>query len=249
MIEKPRAFLHQRLESYHLSEEQEGQLLSYYKLLVEANEHMNLTAITEFHEVIDKHFIDSFALQRVFPYMNLSAAEMDELSMIDVGTGAGIPGIPLKIMYPNWNVTLADSLQKRTNFLQQTTDALHLTGVTAVHGRAEDLGRRPEYRDHYDLCVARAVSRMSVLAELCLPFVRVGGCFVAFKGADIHQELEEAKTAIFLLGGKVRHVENYTLTGYNGEEYGRSLVIIEKTQATPKKYPRKAGTPAKEPLH
>ncbi len=242
-------FLHQQMESYHLSEEQEGQLLSYYDLLVEANEHMNLTAITEFAEVIDKHFIDSFTLQKVFSFMDHFSSANDGLTMIDVGTGAGIPGIPLKIMYPNWNVILADSLQKRTNFLQQTTDALQLTGVTAVHGRAEDLGRQAGYRDHYDLCVARAVSRMSVLAELCLPFVRVGGYFVAFKGADIQQELEEAKTAIFLLGGKIRHIETFTLTGNDGEEYGRSLVVIEKMQATPKKYPRKAGTPAKDPLH
>ncbi len=241
--------LHQRLEAFQLEPLQEAQLLSYYERLVEANKYMNLTAITDFSEVIDKHFIDSFELSRVFADLTGFSAAEDAISVIDVGTGAGIPGIPLKIRYPKWNVVLADSLQKRTNFLQETTDAIGLSRVTAVHGRAEDLGRKPEYRDRMDLCLARAVSRMSVLAELCLPFVRPGGYFVAYKGADVQGELEEAKTAIFLLGGKIRKVETYSWTAPNGETFGRSLIVIEKMQPTPKKYPRKAGTPGKDPLH
>lgn len=219
-----------------LSNLQLQQFMTYYELLVEKNKVMNLTAITDFNEVLMKHFLDSVSLVRV---CNLDQS----LSLMDMGTGAGFPGIPLKIVFPNLKVTLSDSLNKRVLFLQEVIDALNLKDIQAVHGRAEDLAKNSQYRESYDLCVSRAVANLSTLSEYCLPFVKIGGQFVSYKSGSCEDEVEQAKTAVFLLGGKIVNVDKFDL-----QESGRSFVVIEKRAGTPKKYPRKAGTPSKNPL-
>lgn len=219
-----------------LSDLQLQQFLTYYELLVDKNKVMNLTSITDFHEVLLKHFIDSISLVRV---LNLEQS----LSLMDMGTGAGFPGIPLKIVFPNLKVTLSDSLNKRVNFLQEVIDTLNLKEINAVHGRAEDLARNSQYRESYDLCVSRAVANLSTLSEYCLPFVKIGGKFVSYKSGNCLEEVEEAKTAVFLLGGKIMNIDKFDMCGSS-----RSFVVIEKRGGTPKKYPRKAGTPSKNPI-
>lgn len=221
-----------------LSDHQIQQFLDYYELLVEWNKVMNLTAITEFDEVIEKHFLDSLCLVKI---MDLSKL----LVVLDLGTGAGFPGIPLKIAFPNLEIVLMDSLNKRINFLNEVISKLDLKKITAVHGRAEEMARKKEYREVFDLCVSRAVANLSSLSEYCLPFVKKDGCFVSYKSAESDQEITDAKNAIFLLGGKTGEIEKYQVPG---SDMGRALVKINKVKQTPKSYPRKAGTPSKNPL-
>ena len=220
------------------SSEQQEQFVTYYKMLVEKNKVMNLTAITEFDEVLDKHFLDSIALAR---YVDLTKS----ISLIDLGTGAGFPGMPLKIMFPNLKVTLADSLNKRIVFLDEVIGELGLTDIQTVHARAEDLAHNSDYREQYDYCVSRAVANLSSLSEYCLPFVRIGGTFISYKSGEIEEELLAAKKAIFLLGGQFDQVIPFQL---EGTDLGRSFVLINKDKKTAKTYPRKSGMPTKKPL-
>ena len=222
--------------SITLSDEQKKQFITYYEYLVEKNKVMNLTAITEFDEVIEKHFLDSLSLIKVYDLKK-------DISVLDMGTGAGFPGIPLKIAFPELKVTLADSLNKRILFLQEVIDELHLEKIEAVHARAEELGKNKAYREMYDLVVSRAVANLSSLEEYCVPFVNIGGNFISYKSGEIEEEVANAKNATFLLGGKVKDVYKFDLY-----EQKRSFVIIEKVKGTPKTYPRKAGTPTKTPL-
>lgn len=222
--------------SVDLSERQIEQFLHYYEMLIEKNKVMNLTAITDYDEVIEKHFLDSISLVRV---MDVNR----ELSVIDMGTGAGFPGIPLKIAFPDLKITLADSLNKRVLFLQDVIHELGLKGIEAVHGRAEDLAYRKEYRENFDLCVSRAVANLSTLSEYCIPFVKTGGQFISYKSGDCDEEVKTAGHAIQVLGGKISKVEKFSLG-----ESGRAFVVIDKVRATGKSYPRKAGTPSKNPL-
>lgn len=223
-----------------LTDEQIEQFLQYYEMLVEKNKVMNLTGITEYEEVIQKHFLDSLSLIRVIP--NIAS---QKLTVIDLGTGAGFPGIPLKIAFPELDITLMDSLNKRILFLQEVIDALGLKKVSAVHGRAKEMASNATHRQQYDLCVSRAVSNLAVLTEYCLPFVKKGGLFVSYKSADSDAEIQEGKKAISILGGKLTSVDKFQLPD---SDLRRALVCIKKVKDTPKKYPRKAGTPAKLPL-
>ena len=221
-----------------LSEEQLQQFLTYYEMLVEKNKVMNLTAITEKEEVIDKHFIDSISLNKA---MDVTKS----LKILDLGTGAGFPGIPLKIAYPNLELTLLDSLNKRIKFLDEVIEALSLEGIVTIHGRAEDYAKQASYREQFDICVSRAVANLATLSEYCLPYVKEGGCFISYKSGSVEEELEQSKKAIFELGGKVKEVIAFTLPETDIE---RTFVVIEKVRKTPKKYPRKAGLPSKEPI-
>ena len=222
-----------------LSQEQVEQFLAYYEMLTEKNKVMNLTAITEFEEVIEKHFLDSLSLVKAV------SLKGRKLRLLDLGTGAGFPGIPLKIAYPEIEMVLMDSLNKRVLFLQEVTEKLRLEGIVSVHGRAEEMARKKEYRENFDLCVSRAVANLASLSEYCIPFVRPGGLFVSYKSGDVEEELGQSGRAVKLLGGSVRDVVKFQLPN---TEMGRSLVVIEKVKPTPKAYPRKAGTPGKEPL-
>lgn len=228
------------LLSINLEENKLYQFYEYFKLLIDWNKFMNLTAITEMDEVITKHFVDSLALIKA-----VEDLKTRDYRIIDVGTGAGFPGIPLKIAFPDLKVTLMDSLNKRINFLNEVIDHLELKNIEAIHGRAEDLGRDPNHREQYDICVSRAVANLSSLSEYCLPFVKVGGYFVSYKSGKVEEELGEAKHALFLLGGKLAAVETFILPGTEAE---RSFVKILKNNVISKKYPRKAGLPTKEPL-
>lgn len=221
-----------------LSEEQMNQFHRYYELLVEWNEKMNLTAITEQEEVYMKHFFDSLTAAM---YIDLTKP----IRLCDVGAGAGFPSIPLKIAFPNLDVTIIDSLNKRITFLNHLASELKLTNVQFVHGRAEEMGKKPEHRGQYDMVTARAVARMSVLSELCIPFVKTGGTFVAMKAASAADELETASKAIHLLGGKAENVFSFRLPI---EESERTIIVVRKEKETPKKYPRKPGTPNKTPI-
>ena len=221
-----------------LSDTQVQQFLDYYELLVEWNKVMNLTAITEFEEVIEKHFLDSLCLVK-----NMELCK--PITVLDLGTGAGFPGIPLKIAFPELEIVLMDSLNKRINFLNEVIHQLGLKKISAVHGRAEEMARKKEYREMFDLVVSRAVANLSSLSEYCLPFVKKDGCFVSYKSAESDQEIVDAKNAIFLLGGKTGDIVKYQVPG---SDMGRALVKINKVKQTPKAYPRKAGTPSKNPL-
>lgn len=221
-----------------ISDEQIEEYNMYYRLLVEWNEKINLTAITEPNAVAIKHMIDS-----------ISCWDKDIFKtgakLIDVGTGAGFPGLPLKIWQKDLNVTLLDSLNKRVKFLNTVVESLHLEKVEVVHSRAEEGARQKNYREGYDIAVSRAVARLSVLSEYCLPFVKVGGYFIALKGAQYLEEIEEGKRAIQVLGGEIEKVIPINLPGL---EDRRAVVYIKKIKTTPKVYPRKAGTPDKNPL-
>lgn len=219
-----------------LSDKQYNQYVTYYEMVVEKNKVMNLTGITEFDEFIDKHYIDSLSI--------VNAVDMHQVqSAIDVGTGAGFPGIPLKIAFPNLRMTLADSLNKRILFLQEVIEELGLKDIEALHARAEELGKNKEYREKFDLVVSRAVANLSSLEEYCVPFVKIGGNFISYKSGEIEEEVANAKNATFLLGGKMKEVYKFDLY-----EQKRSFVVIDKVKGTPKTYPRKAGTPTKTPL-
>ncbi len=225
----------------NIDEGQAEQFDVYFRMLVDWNTRVNLTAITEPEEVLVKHFADSVALGR------LPGFAPEGKQLLDMGTGAGFPAIPLKIAYPGLQVTMLDSLNKRIRFLDAVIEELHLTGIRAVHGRAEDFAGKAEYRESFDLAVSRAVANMAVLAEYCLPYVKMGGCFVAYKAAEYRDsgEKDASLKAIKILGGELKNVLEYTLPG--SDAY-RCLAVVEKTAATPKKYPRRAGLPAKEPL-
>lgn len=216
-----------------------AQFDKYYELLVEWNKVMNLTGITDYDEVNSKHFVDSLSIVKA---INMSQIN----SVIDIGTGAGFPGIPIKIAFPDIKVTLLDSLNKRIKFLNTVIDELKLKNITAVHGRAEDFARQIEYREQYDLCVSRAVANLATLSEYCLPYTKVGGYFIPYKSGEIDKELLESRNAVKILGGNIQNVIKFELPE---TEIKRSLLVIEKEKQTGKKYPRKAGTPTKEPLH
>ncbi len=230
------------LREFHIeiSEEKKDQFLDYYKLLTEWNSFMNLTAITEFEEVMKKHFVDSVSLIKAFPDL----AEK-RYTVMDVGTGAGFPGIPLKIVFPHHKIVLLDSLNKRVSFLNEVIDKLGLSEIEAFHGRAEDYARKKEFRENFDICLSRAVANLSTLSEYCLPFVKKGGYFVSYKSEKISEEFENAKNAIMALGGAYEKQVEFYLPG---SDIYRNLFMIRKVNNTSLKYPRKAGLPLKEPI-
>ena len=221
-----------------LTPDQIQQFLKYYEMLVEWNEYMNLTAITEYDEVMKKHFVDSISLCKAYDVTQRK-------TVIDVGTGAGFPGLALKIAFPNLQVTLLDSLNKRINFLNEVIQTLGLTGVETIHGRAEDYAKPGKCREKYDLCVSRAVANLSTLSEYCLPFVKQGGKFISYKSEKIADEMDAAQHAIRILGGRIENQVEFTLPD---SDIYRNLFVISKDKVTPSKYPRKAGLPSKEPL-
>ncbi len=214
------------------------QLNNFHKILCEWNEFMNLTGITEYDEVVIKHFVDSLAVNCVYSFKKTDR-------VVDIGTGAGFPGIPLKIMYPDTRFTLLDSLNKRIKFLDEVIRINSLDGIETLHGRAEDYARDRNYREEFDVCVSRAVANLSTLSEYCLPYVKVGGVFISYKAGQLDEELKASERAIKLLGGEIKEVHKLTLPD---TDIDRTFVVIKKTAATSKKYPRKAGLPSKEPL-
>lgn len=237
----PQQFV-QELSKHNLkiTKEQEEQFKIYFKDLVETNKVVNLTRITEESDVYLKHFFDS-----VTPLFTFNEVFKDGVTLCDVGAGAGFPSIPLKILMPSLKVTIVDSLAKRLKFLESLIKKLNLKDVELVHGRAEDVGQNPKYREKFDLVTARAVANMTVLSEYCLPLVKKGGYFVALKGPKAVGELEESQKALNTLGGKLIKDEELTLPDSDEE---RTLVLVEKIKDTPKKYPRQAGTPRRKPI-
>ena len=226
-----------------ISDDQINCFEKYYELLIEKNKVMNLTAITDKEDVIVKHFIDSIAL---IPYLLDKGININnKLKIIDIGTGAGFPGLPLKIMMPDVKFTLLDSLNKRVSFLNEVIDELKLKDIEALHGRAEDYASDNKYREKYDICVSRAVANLSTLSEYCIPFVKEDGYFISYKAGESEEEINNSKNAIKILGGKINKVEDFVLPGTDAS---RVFVFIRKQELTDKKYPRKAGVPAKKPL-
>ena len=222
-----------------LSGRQTDQFVRYYEMLTEKNKVMNLTAVTKWEEVLTRHFLDSLLVCRV------TDLQTDSLKVLDLGTGAGFPGVPLKIAFPQLSITLADSLNKRIGFLDDVIRDLQLGGIQTVHARAEDLGHRPEYRQQYDLVVSRAVANLASLSEYCLPFVRRGGLFIAYKSTNIDTEYQNSLRAVRLLGGKPEGITTLPLP-HAGLE--RSFAVVRKVSDTAQKYPRKAGVPSRSPL-
>ena len=237
-----------------LTEKQLNQFLEYYRLLIEKNKVMNLTAITDFEEVVIKHFVDSALILYTGFFQNR------DISVIDVGTGAGFPGIPLKILYPEIHLTLLDSLKKRVIFLRDVLEQINIKDVSCIHGRAEDYGHDQVYREKYDLCVSRAVANLSTLSEYCIPFLKIGGKFIAYKSSDIEDELLRCKNAVKKLNSEIEEVIDQKLIGVSSvlssddklkdidETCMRKFVIVCKKGKLEKRYPRKAGLPSKEPL-
>ncbi|CAM3234438.1 16S rRNA (guanine(527)-N(7))-methyltransferase RsmG [Vagococcus fessus] len=222
-----------------LTDNQMLQFAMYFKLLVEWNNKMNLTAITEEKEVYLKHFYDSIMLAMANDFSG------ENLSLCDVGSGAGFPSIPLKIVFPSLSITIVDSLNKRITFLKTLSDELGLDNVYLYHDRAETFGKNKDFRESFDYVTARAVARLNILTELCLPLVKKNGLFLAMKAAKSEEETEEAKKAISLLGGKLESEEDVTLPVTNDSRY---IIAIRKKKETPNKYPRKPGMPNKQPL-
>lgn len=221
-----------------LTDRQLEQFDSYYRLLVDWNEKVNLTAITERDQVYIKHFYDSLSVAFFVPLDSMN-------NLADIGSGAGFPSIPLKILYPHLKLTIIDSLNKRIQFLNHLVEKLELDHVDCLHSRAEDAGRLPHLRDQFDVVTARAVARLNVLNELCLPFVKEKGRFIAMKGHDAEQELIEAKHSMKLLNATLEEQHAFELPI---EQSSRQIIVLTKTARTPRKYPRKAGTPSKSPL-
>ena len=219
-----------------LKEEQIEKFYIYMQLLLEWNEKINLTAIIEPEEIILKHFVDSMTIAK-----NINKNS----KVIDVGTGAGFPGIPLKIIREDIDVCLLDSLNKRVNFLNEVISKLKLNNIEAIHGRAEELGRNKKYREKFDYATSRAVANLSTLAEYLMPFVKQGGYCISMKGSNVEEELEQGKKAISILGGEIMGMEKFQLPQ---SDINRCIIIINKVKNTPSKYPRKPGTPAKEPI-
>lgn len=226
-------------ENINISDLQLNNFLKYKDLLLEWNEKINLTAILEDKEIFYKHFIDSLLI------LKLDKLNFEGKSIIDVGTGAGFPGLPLAIMIKELNVTLSDSLNKRMEFLKRVGKELDLSNLCFLEGRAEDLGKNILYREKYDYSVARAVSRMPVLLEYTLPFVKKEGFVIAYKGPEFEEELKDSKNALEILGGRVENVYNFKINEFSME---RNIILIKKVQVTPEKYPRRPGVPAKKPL-
>ncbi|MCR4716647.1 MAG: 16S rRNA (guanine(527)-N(7))-methyltransferase RsmG [Lachnospiraceae bacterium] len=218
-----------------INDKQLSQFDKYYEMLIETNKVMNLTAITEKNEVIIKHFLDSIILVKYY--------DLSNKRVLDVGSGAGFPGIPLKIIEPSIKLTMMDSLNKRVKFLDNMCIELGLHSAAAVHMRAEDMARNKQYREQFDVVTSRAVANFATLSEYCLPFVKLKGCFIAYKSVNMEEELESADNAIKILGGKVK--DKYT---FEIDDNSRAIVVVDKIKATAKAYPRKAGTPAKNPL-
>lgn len=220
----------------NLSEIQLKQFYNYMNLLIEWNKKINLTAITEPDEIILKHFVDSLTISK---YIS------DGTKVVDVGTGAGFPGIPLKIVRQDVDITLLDSLQKRINFLDEVINELNLEKITTIHSRVEDFGKNKKYREEFDIATSRAVANLSTLSEYLLPLVKVGGKVISMKGSLIQEELENSKNAIKILGGQIEKVDEFDLPN---SDISRNIVLIDKIKNTPNRYPRKAGEPSKKPL-
>lgn len=221
-----------------LTGDQKSQFDLYYELLIEWNRVMNLTGITDYDEVNLKHFTDSLTISRIIDMAQIN-------TLIDVGTGAGFPGIPIKIAFPHIKVYLLDSLNKRIKFLNEVIKKLGLKNIYAFHGRAEDFAKDRQYREKFDVCVSRAVANLSTLSEYCIPFVKTGGYFVSYKGGDSDEEVIRSENAITLLGGEIENTDRFFLPD---TDMGRTLIKIRKRKSTPNRYPRKAGIPSKEPL-
>ena len=221
-----------------LTDDQKSQFDLYYELLIEWNRIMNLTGITDYDEVNLKHFTDSLTISRIIDMAQIN-------TLIDVGTGAGFPGIPIKIAFPHIKVYLLDSLNKRIKFLNEVIKKLGLKNIYAFHGRAEDFAKDRQYREKFDVCVSRAVANLSTLSEYCIPFVKTGGYFVSYKGGDSDEEVIRSENAITLLGGEIENTDRFFLPD---TDMGRTLIKIRKRKSTPNRYPRKAGIPSKEPL-
>lgn len=230
--------MNQQLEQLNLkfSMKQINQFFEYMDLLLEENKNVNLTAITEPKEVITKHFIDSLTILKY-------CKEKDKV--IDVGTGAGFPGIPLNLATKDLNITLVDSLNKRVHFLEKVIQKLELNNINAVHARAEDIAKQKEYREHFDIATSRAVASLNILLEYLLPFVKLGGKCICMKGSNIEEEIKESRKALEILGGKIEKIEEITLPN---TDMKRNIIIVKKVKNTPSKYPRKAGMPSKSPI-